>query len=390
MVRHRREEATIDTAHAEWDPRSEAVQADQVVGYDAMRARGPIAYDGDRSWTVFGHAEAVRILDDPATFSNAVSRHLQIPNGLDGERHRAYRAVVDRYFTVERLAAFEPACRAVAAELVAALPRGRAVEVMSALAEPFADNITCAFMGWPDALRAPLRAWAEKNRRATRAGDRAALSAVAVEFDGHIRAQLDARRGEPVTDPTGELLHETADGRPLRDEEIVSIVRNWTVGELSTIAASVGVVAGFLANHPEVQDRLRTDPSLLVAASDEILRIDPPFVASRRRVTAEHRVAGCLLPVDARVQVLWASVNRDEAVFGDPDEFRLDRDPADNLVYGRGVHYCPGAPLARLELRVLFEELLGGTARITPADGRAAVPARYPNGGFAELPLQFD
>lgn len=162
------------------------------------------------------------------------------------------------------------------------------------------------------------------------------------------------------------------DGRPLRDE-IVSIVRNWTVGELSTIAASVGVVAGFLANRPQVQDRLRTDPSLLVAASDEILGIDPPFVAIRRRVTPERRVAGCPLPVDARVQVLWASVYRDEAVFGDLAEFRLDRGHADNLVYGRGVHYCPGAPLA-------------------PARAAGAVPgaARYPIGGFAELPLQFD
>ncbi|MFD4468525.1 cytochrome P450 [Rhodococcus sp. NPDC058505] len=375
------------TREPDWQPRSDAVQSDQLASYDAMRARCPIAYDGNDSWTVFGHADTVAIADDPGTYSNEVSRHLQIPNGLDGERHRSLRRIVDGYFTGDRIAAFEPMLRTICAGLVSALPRGVDVDAMADLAEPFANDATCAFMGWPDTLRAPMRDWTEKNRRATLAVDRAAMAAIAVEFDGHIREQLDRRRGRPAADPTGELLTERVDGRPLTDEEIVSIIRNWTVAELSTIAASAGVVAEFLARHPDVQAVLRADPALLDAATDEIQRINSPFVASRRRVTRPADVAGTPVNAGDRVYVVWASANRDPRVFGDPDEFRLDRDRADNLVYGRGVHYCPGAPLARLELRVLFEELLAATTAIAPGGG-ATVTARYPTGGFTRLSLR--
>ncbi|MFD4180835.1 cytochrome P450 [Rhodococcus sp. NPDC058514] len=376
------------TREPDWQPRSDHVQADQIASYDAMRERCPVAYDGHDSWTVFRHADTVAIVDDTGTYSNRVSRHLQIPNGFDGDPHRGYRRIIDRYFTRERLAEFEPTLREVCARLVAGLPRGVDVEAMSTLAEPFANDATCAFMGWPDSLRGPLRAWTDKNRRATFEEDREAMAAIAVEFDGHIRRQLDARRGVPATDPTGHLLAEAVDGRALSDDELVSIIRNWTVGELSTIAASAGVVAGFLAGNQDVQTRLRTDPTLLDAATDEIQRINSPFVASRRRVTTPTRVAGTDLAEGDRVYVVWASANRDPRVFDDPDEFRLDRDQGANLVYGRGVHYCPGAPLARLELRVLFEELFAATTTVRPGGGET-VTAHYPTGGFERLSLRF-
>ncbi|HZX28658.1 MAG TPA: cytochrome P450, partial [Telluria sp.] len=88
-----------------------------------------------------------------------------------------------------------------------------------------------------------------------------------------------------------------------------------------------------------------------------------------------------------RVTLMWASANRDEAVFADPEQFRLDRDPSQNLLYGAGIHVCPGAPLARLELRVLVEELLRRTTRISAVPGEAAVNAVYPASGFLALPL---
>jgi len=87
-----------------------------------------------------------------------------------------------------------------------------------------------------------------------------------------------------------------------------------------------------------------------------------------------------------RVTVIWASANRDEAVFGVPDEFRLDRDPTTNVRYGAGIHVCPGAPLARLELRVLVEELLARTSHVALAPGAVPVRATHPAGGFASLP----
>jgi hypothetical protein len=306
--------------------------------------------------------------------------------------HTAYREIVDRYFTPELVAAFEPECRRIARALAEGLRRGE-VELMADFGEPFASHVQCAFMGWPERLREPLQQWTRKNHAATLALDREAMAAVAVEFDGYIRDQLDAHRatdqsGQPApADPTSRLMRETVDGRPLTDAEIVSIVRNWTVGELGTIAASIGILAQYLAAHPDVQGQLREDPALLPTAIDEILRLHAPLIANRRRTTHQVTIAGRDIPAAERVMVIWASANRDEAVFGDPDEFRLDRDPELNLLYGRGIHSCPGAALARLELRVVMEELLARTTRFGMVPGHEPVRARFPASGFAHLPL---
>jgi cytochrome P450 len=379
------------TQRVDWDPRSPEVLSDQIAAYDAMRGKCPVAHSPYGNWTVFRHEDAVRILEDHDTYSNAVSHHVSVPNGMDPPEHTKYREIVDRYYTPERMAAFEPACRAIARELVAALAREDEVELMAEFAEPFANRVQCAFMGWPESLHEPLRLWTRKNHEATLAMDREAMSAVALEFDGYIREQLDERRAagaDAPDDATTALLRETVDGRPLTDEEIVSIVRNWTVGELGTIAASVGIMAEFLATHPHVQQQLRDGSHDMASVSDEILRINAPLIANRRRTTRPVTIAGHEIAAGEKIMVLWASANRDESVFGNPDEFRLDRDPSQNLLYGTGIHYCPGAPLARLELRLVLEELFSGTTTIEPAEAGRPVNAQYPGSGFASLPLR--
>lgn len=379
-----------ENPHELWDPRSPEVLTDQIAAYDEMRGRCPIAHSDFLGWSVFRHAEVLRILNDHRRFSNAVSVHLNVPNGMDPPEHTRYRAIVDRYFEPAIIDAFEPKCRGIARELVAGLPTGELVRMMSEFAEVFALRVQCAFMGWPESLHEPLRQWTKRNREATLARDREAMDAIALQFDGYISTMLDERRkaGDRAPDDlTTALLRERIEGRPLSDEEIVSIVRNWTVGELGTIAASVGIIAHFLATNRQIQERLRAERALLPTAIDEILRIHAPLISNRRVSTHEVEVGGRQLAAGERLTVLWASANRDEAVFGDPDEFRLDRDPQDNLLYGAGIHVCPGAPLARLELRVLFEELLDGTARLDPVPGQDAVRAIYPGSGFAKLPL---
>ena len=268
--------------------------------------------------------------------------------------------------------------------LIDRLPRGVPVEVMAELGEPYALQAQSAFMGWSD-VDGSLVGWARRNHAATLSGDRTATAIVAREFDDHIRGVLARRRVDPTDDVTSELLRETVADRPLTDDEIVSAIRNWTAGELGTIAASVGVLTHALGTRPAVQAHLRAHPEDIEPATDELLRITPPLVANRRVTTCPVTVGRRDLAAGERVTLLWASANRDEAVFGDPDEFRLDRDPAANLLYGTGIHACPGAPLARLELRVLVEELLDRTHALAPAAD--AVPARYPAGGFATVTM---
>ena len=377
----------------DWDPRAPEVLADQIATYDELRGRCPVAHSEYLGWSVLRHDDVVEVLHDHETYSNAVSNRLTVPNGMDPPEHTEYRRINDKYFTPDRMAAFEPRCRQIAAGLLAQLPDDGDVDLMDAIARTYALRVQSAFLGWHVELEEPLRAWVRKNHAATLARDRDAMAAIAVEFDGYIRALLDERRAlgtDAPHDITTELLGDTVFGRPVSDEELVSLLRNWTVGELSTIAASVGIVAQFLATHPEIQDQLRADDALVGPAVDDILRIHAPLIANRRVTTRPVSLSGRELDAGDRVTVMWAAANRDPEVFGDPDEFRLDRDPELNLLYGTGVHYCPGAPLARLELNLLTIELLRGFQLAPPTSGADPVRAIYPASGYAELPLHLE
>lgn len=384
------------TTPEDWDPRSQPVLDDQIAAYDVMRQRCPVAYSEYLHWSLFRHADLMRVLNDHHGFSNAVSGHVSVPNGMDPPQHTPYRRIIEPYFDAPRMAAFAPVCRGIAAELVARLPAPGQCELMADFADEFALRIQCAFLGWPDELRAPLRAWIRDNHQARLAHDRAALAKVAHEFDRHVQTQLDSRRqagARAPDDVTTQLMRETVDTgsgkRLLDDEELTSILRNWTVGELGTIAACVGIVAQYLAERADLQERLHDEPALLPAAIDEILRIHAPLIANRRVAVHAAEFNGRRIEVGERISLIWAAANRDEAVFGDPDEFRLDRDAALNLLYGAGIHVCPGAPLARLELQLVMEELLR-SRRLRPVPGRAPLRAVYPGSGFSQLPLRLE
>lgn len=373
----------------DWDPTVPAVHADQVAAYDAMRSRCPVAYSERMHWSLFSHADVMQALLDPVTFSNVVSaHHPAVPNGMDPPEQTAFRRIIDPYFGPEQMAAFEPVCRRIAEAGVRRVPEGE-VEIMSALAHEMALEMQCAFMGWPETLHEPLREWMVASAEATRSHDRAATTAVAEVFAGYVADRLEVRRraGDAAPDdPTTRLLGERIDGRPLTLTEIVSIVRNWTVGELGTIAASIGIVAWYLAGNPELQEALRADPKKLSAAIDEILRIHPPLAANRRTTTRALEIGGRKIGADERVTLIWASANRDAAAFGDPDRYDPEGNAAKNLLYGAGIHVCPGAPLARLELEVITEALLARTRAIRRS-ARPVERAIYPASGFSTLPL---
>ncbi|NWN81934.1 MAG: cytochrome P450 [Halomonas sp.] len=379
-----------DTRHQDWDPRAASVLKDQITAYDDMRGRCPMAFSDYLQWSLFRHADVMRVLEDHDTFSNAASRHLSVPNAMDPPSHTHFRRIIEPYFGPAAMAEFAPRCRAIAEGLVDRLPHDDEVEAMAEMGQDFALEIQCAFMGWPATLHEPLRAWVKRQQAATLAQDREALGVLALEFDGVIREQLTSRRAagdEAPDDVTTRIMNETVEGRALTDEEIVSILRNWTVGELGTISASIGILMRYLAADPELQGRLRADRGLVSRAIDEILRIDAPLMSNRRIATRAVEIGGRRLEAGERLTILWGSVNRDESVFEAPDEVRLDRDSGDNLLYGAGIHVCPGAPLARMELEDFMNALLDATVDIGPLPGRPAVRALYPAGGYSEVPL---
>jgi len=381
---------------ADWDPHGEAVTADQRAAYDELRERCPVARDAAGTWTLLRHAEVLAAAEDAATFSSKVSSHLALPNSLDGEEHRAFRALIDRYLTPERVAGQEAQCRAHARALVAALPRGERVKVVTGFGSRFAVRAQSTWLGWPAHLEDELLDWMGDNHAAARSGDRARLADVADRFDALVRGLIRQRRprldaGEAPRDVTAELAADTTLGRPLAEAEIVSILRNWTAGDLGSLAASIGVIVYHLADHPGVQDALRAaalagDDAALEAGIEEILRIDDPFVSNRRVTTCPVTVDEREIPAGARVLLNWTAANRDPRAFGDPDAYAPDANAARNLVFGAGPHVCPGRDLTLMELRCIIGELLVATTRIDHHPEEDAVRETPPVGGWARVP----
>ena len=350
-----------------------------------------VSADASGDWVVLGHDEAVQVACDADSFSSAVSAHLQVPNGLNGERHAAFRRVIDPFFSARRMAALEPVLRSVARDLVAALPHLAPVDAVAEIGSVFAVRAQTRWLGWPTALEPRLLAWMDANHAATRSGERSRTAAVAADFDAIIEEVVTAKTLDgDRNDVTSELLASTVslDGepeRPLTRPEVVSILRNWTGGDLGSIALCVGVVLHDLAVAPRLQERMRVARRPERAAIiDELLRRDDPFVSNRRVATCPVDLGGQHIEAGQRVRIHWTAANRDERVFFDPDLIRTGSHAGHNLVYGVGPHVCPGRPLATLELVVLVEALLAA-CRIEPSTDIPTSREVSPVGGYARV-----
>lgn len=367
------------------DPRA---VADALLRGPAGRC--PVSRTEDGTWVFAGHAEVRAAALDDAAFSSAVSAHLQLPNGLDGAEHDRWRPLVDRYFRADEMARFEePLADVVRATVAEHLG---ATDAVRDLGRTLAVRLMTAWLGWPAELHPVLLEWMEDNQAATRSGDRERTADVARRFDAIIRSVVEPRRAAPTPsepDVTDRLIADDSAGRALTDEEIVSVLRNWTAGDLGSLARCVGVVVHHLAEHPEEQARLRAGVGRdeLDAALDEMLRLDDPFVANRRVAARAATVAGEHIEAGDRVLLHWTAANRDPDAFGDDvDAYDPAGHARDNLVWGIGRHVCPGRPLAMLELCLITEELLRATASITLDDARPAQRGEHPVGGWRSLP----
>jgi cytochrome P450 len=376
-----------DMFQQDWDPKSDAVIRDQRAAYDEMRERCPVAYSEFMGWSLFRHEHIAIALADPETYSN-VSRFLAIPNGMDPPVHGRYREALAAYFDQEQMARLEPRAREIATNLLGPMLSGGEAEFIDAFATPFALKTLCALLGWPEQQWECLGGWTHGNQQAAFSRDQAAGEALASLFSKHVKVNLDMHRASPhdVADATDALLRTDVDGKRFDDDQIVSILRNWTAGQ-GTAAAGLGILVLHLAQEPELQDRLRSDPSLIPAAIEEILRVDDPLVANRRTTTREVEIHGRTIPKGENLSLMWIAANRDPRAFDDPNAVKLERSTDAGLVWGQGVHLCLGSPLARLEMRVALEELLSRTKRIEFTGGtpRRAV---YPSDGLAALMLR--
>ncbi|MBD9698401.1 cytochrome P450 [Flavimobilis sp. GY10621] len=358
---------------------------------DELRPEHAIVRNDRDEWVLLSHNLVRRAALDATTFSSTASRFRQVPNGLDGDEHTGFRDALDPLLSTEALARHVPVFERVAAELVAQLPTGAAVDAVGEIGAVFAVRAQSAWLGWPASVENRLLAWIGENYAATRSGDLARTRQVANDFDEIIRTVLAGRSPDasPDADVTDQLLAVTIDGAPLAHDDVVSVLRNWTGGDLGSIALCTGVLVHGLATASALQDRLRSGVSdaELDAICDELLRRDSPFIGNRRVTTCPVDLDGVQIPAGAKVKLHWTSANRDEDVFGDPDVLDAAGNAPHNLVYGIGKHACPGRTLATIELRTLVRALLAGTSTLVLDDDASPVREVAPVGGWASVPV---
>ncbi len=386
---------------------------------DNLRQAHDVIKNNDAGeWVLLRHADVVAAALDDKRFSSQVSRFLQVPNGLDGAEHEHFRALIDGYLSKEALLPYVSIFDKVATELMSELPKGKMLNAVDDIGAVFAVRAQCAWLGWPTELEPRLLQWMCDNHSATRSKDNVKMAQVAQDFDDIIRSVIHpyrntdevagmfkastaetntagnniaknniAKNSLDMNSVTAQLCREHIDGRELSEAELVSILRNWTGGDLGSIALCVGVIIAHIVKHPEqVSVWLQATDSELETIIDEVLRIDDPFVSNRRITTCPVSIGAHKLPKGARVQLNWTSANRDEAVFGDND-FDPQKHAAANVVYGIGKHVCPGRLLATWQLRIATQALLTHFKDIQLAAGFSLQREQPPLGGYSHVPV---
>jgi cytochrome P450 len=371
----------------------------------------------DRSngfWAISRHEDIVRISRDPETYSSAAEHVLLVdldPEALEARRslietdppeHTRLRRLVSSAFTPRKVAEYELATRAIAAGLLDTLVAEGEGDFVDLVAAPLPINVIVSILGIPpeDApfmvelsnhlvegtSGVPLDPTAYGNTTPLELlpFDSPASHAL-FEYGRRIGAE---RRADPRDDLITRLVSSEVNGESLTDTEYCNFFQLlvFAGNETTRTAISQGLLA--LMEHPEELERLAADPSLMPTAVEEILRWTTPILYFRRTAMRDTEIAGVPIRRGDKVVMWYVSGNYDERVFESPLRFDVGRTPNEHVTFGgSGPHYCLGAWLARLELRVLLEEMLARDVRLEPADEHVRTRSNFVN-GLQRLPVK--
>jgi cytochrome P450 len=301
-----------------------------------------------RDWRTFSSAEGVDIDDSrlgPGSFLDA-----------DPPRHDELRKLLHADFTPAALRRLEPLISVKVDALVSALLERATVDLVDELARRLPVSVVCDLLGAPARDHPQLEAWytgmlhREPGRpEVTEQSERAAR-----EMREYIVAAVTERTAAPRDDLFSTIAAAHADGR-LTMEEVDGMCRLLLLAGVHTTSSLIANTLMLLEDRPADRRALGEEPALLPGAIEELLRFLAPVQSGARVTTAEVELHGTTIPRGARVLLLWASANRDERRYPDPDTLDLRREPLRTMAFGEGIHFCLGAPLARLEARIAFE-----------------------------------
>jgi hypothetical protein len=352
-----------------YDPYDPETQRDPYPVYRELRDRAPVYHDAERGfWALSRFDDVIWAAHEPAVFCSGEGIALEgqarspFPNliTMDDPRHGQLRALVARGFTARPVAAYESRVRELARTMLDDLADDSGGDLVAGLTGPLPMTVVGDLIGVEPGDRERFRAWSDAivhqdvDRPETVDAGRAAAGAVVEHFRGIIADRRDAARDDLVS----ALLDAIVDGERLSDEEILGFCFLLVVAGTETTTNLLGLGVLALAGAPGGRDRLTADPSLIGGAVEEMLRWGSPVQGLARTTTRPVSRHGVEIPAGAKVQLLFGSANRDERAFPEADRFDATRTIERHLAFGHGVHFCLGAALARLEARVVFEELL--------------------------------
>jgi cytochrome P450 family 142 subfamily A polypeptide 1 len=365
-----------------------------------MRRQAPVYHDdvGD-VWGIARYDDVVAIEKDPATFS---SRRAPRPHGrplpmmisMDDPEHRRRRSLVNRGFTPRRIGEMESTVAGLCRRIVDRVSEAGTCDFVWDVAAPLPLMMIADLLGFDEDAHDDLLHWSDDMLRATAADaphevlDRAAHAMVGFrELQLRVIAE---RRADPRHDLISTLCTAEIDGHRLDDESIVNETLLLLIGgdETTRHVISGGMLA--LLDHPDQLAALAADPALLPTAVEELLRWVSPVKNMSRTVTTDVELRGQHLREGDEVMLFYPSANRDEAVFASPEVFDIRRDPNPHIAFGFGPHYCLGASLARLELKVMLREVLTRLPDLALVAGHD-LPLRPSNfvSGLEAMPVRF-
>jgi cytochrome P450 len=343
--------------------------------YRTMRASQPVFKDpGWVSWQVFRYADVVRVLSEYTTFSSDGQR-IQDAIGHTGEfgpimssilrmdppRHRHLRNLVSQAFTPRMVTHLEPRIAAITNELLDHVAAAGEMDVVRDFAYPLPVTVISELLGVPAELREDFKRWSDAlvgGDENTSEEERDALFQEIQGMYGYFTQVLEERRKSPQNDLISALLAASVDGQSLSNVELLGFCGLLLVAGNETTTNLLGNMILCFDEHPDVVERLRANRALVPGAIEEVLRYYSPVKAMLRVTTTETMLGDQLIGPDQVVRAVIGSANRDEAEFPDPDRFDIEREPNRHVAFGRGIHFCLGAPLARLEAKVALNAML--------------------------------
>jgi len=363
-----------------------------------LRDNDPVRwYDwpyGHGYWAVTRHDDLVAVHKDTATYSSelgATALEDLAPDAIearksmldtDPPRHTRLRALVNRGFTPRAVAAYEGLLRELSDHILdRAIAKGD-IDFVDDVAAVLPIRVLCEILGVPHEDNGRLIEWGDAMIGSTDPelsqisyehpeSDRYRLlpfrSPVALELYRYGHALAAERRVEPRDDIVTKLVEAEIDGERLTEQEFDAMFLLLVVAGNETTRQAIAHGMGAFMDNPEQLERLRADPALMPSAAEEIIRVATPVLHFRRTATVDTELRGVPIKAGDKVVTWYASANFDERVFPDPLRFDIGRRPNEHVSFGRGgPHFCLGAHLAKLEVRIMFEELLPRIASIEP------------------------